>query len=420
MDRCDAMINTLSISKNKFIDYWTIFSLSFFYAVGALWSGSVFSSDVTRYLWIVSMILILLAIILKQNGSFPFPKKINFYQFCILFFAGFSLLSRLWASNASRAFSRAIFVTEIVISMVFISILFKLNGCIRILLKSIEIGGYFAVMFLIYSNGISNMISFFRRGSRLTYTGVNSNTIGIIAAFSFVISIYFIATEGIHLVELFSIPSAFIVILSVSKKAYAISFFGIGFYFLVNSVKSKNLIKNIINISLTTIVIAVFFYFVLQLPVMDRFKTRLSSMVAGFVNGVNSKETDISTYERILLQQAGIEIIKDHPILGVGLDNARLFNSFDAYLHNNYLEIFADLGIIGLIIYYLPFIFFTSRFIKYREFAQSEYSICLSLLLIFLVMDLGRVSYYNVSTYYFMLLFYLKSVKLVQKSYIAE
>ena len=70
-----------------------------------------------------------------------------------------------------------------------------------------------------------------------------------------------------------------------------------------------------------------------------------------------------SNFDRIRMLQAGVEMIRDHPVLGVGPANVKdayaLYRKHDAprprppHLHNNVIQLWAERGIIGLAAYLL-------------------------------------------------------------------
>jgi O-antigen ligase len=70
-----------------------------------------------------------------------------------------------------------------------------------------------------------------------------------------------------------------------------------------------------------------------------------------------------SNFDRIRMLQAGVEMIRDHPVFGVGLTNVKetysLYRKHDAprprppHLHNNVIQLWAERGILGLLSYLL-------------------------------------------------------------------
>jgi len=95
-----------------------------------------------------------------------------------------------------------------------------------------------------------------------------------------------------------------------------------------------------------------------------------------------------SAMKRIYLWQAGLEMIRDHPITGVGMENFILtFPEYNPYLrsqspHNTYVQFGTECGIPGLGLYLLLlfFHFNTLLWIKKRVDKNSvEAHCCLAL-----------------------------------------
>ena len=73
--------------------------------------------------------------------------------------------------------------------------------------------------------------------------------------------------------------------------------------------------------------------------------------------------TQSSNFDRIRMLQAGVEMIRDYPVFGVGLTNVKetyaLYRKHDAprprppHLHNNVVQLWAERGILGLASYLL-------------------------------------------------------------------
>ena len=142
---------------------------------------------------------------------------------------------------------------------------------------------------------------------------------------------------------------------------------------------------------------------------------RMSNMVEAFT-GTGG---DSSTIIRLALVDIGWDLFYQSPITGVGINNPSVYTFFvygkdNYYLHNNYIELLAGTGIIGLLAYYSMYLYVAYNLIRYRDIHSNEYIMVLILFLSQIVMDMGMVSYESKSTYFYMMLFYLE-VQLLRK-----
>ena len=64
---------------------------------------------------------------------------------------------------------------------------------------------------------------------------------------------------------------------------------------------------------------------------------------------------DVSSQNRVGLIGLALQMWSDHPILGLGMNNFPMFQTIGEagyYAHNNYVELLADLGLVGFCLYY--------------------------------------------------------------------
>ena len=109
-------------------------------------------------------------------------------------------------------------------------------------------------------------------------------------------------------------------------------------------------------------------------PVLVLFVTFMPLDLFGrLISTFDTKQS--SNFDRIRMLEAGVEMIRDHPVLGVGPANVKdayaLYRKHDAprprppHLHNNVIQLWAERGIIGLAAYLLLLALFV------RECARS-------------------------------------------------
>ena len=100
---------------------------------------------------------------------------------------------------------------------------------------------------------------------------------------------------------------------------------------------------------------------------------------------------DESSMERARLLHDAINTGLNNPIFGVGLHNSMFYTAIGKYAHNNFAEIFADLGLIGFSIFYSLYILYGYRVVRFAKEKIRRY--WLVFILGFLAIDYGQVSY---------------------------
>ena len=97
---------------------------------------------------------------------------------------------------------------------------------------------------------------------------------------------------------------------------------------------------------------------------------RLTGAVSFLTNDGN---VDASVRERNKMISAGLDMFIKHPLLGVGARNysniafAKYGIWADVYAHSNLIEILADFGLIGTLLYYIPRIWCLVRLFRLRK-----------------------------------------------------
>ena len=332
--------------------------------------------------------------------------EFSYFHTYILVFGFFCLASSLWAQSPELAISKGIDIIEIFIIMLIVSICFQQVDSVDSILKAIMWGYYAVILYEIVFYGWDYFVTVMKESTRVTSELLNSNTLGMCAAFAIMINLYLLLSKKI---SLWTVTLLFfgmvVVIASGSRKALVSLFLGIFLFFLVRSLRKNQQTLPLFRFLIALPVVAFIGYQILRLPIFSGIMKRMEGMFNIVVGGTVEKSAMI----RMSLVQLGLELFKRHPLLGVGIDNPRLYTyevvGETYYLHNNYMEILSSGGIVGFISYYWIYVKLLISYIRRRDFDDLQYCICFVLLILLLIMDYGMVSYYSKSTYVFLFLF---------------
>lgn len=112
---------------------------------------------------------------------------------------------------------------------------------------------------------------------------------------------------------------------------------------------------------------------------------------ATFKRAVGGAEgVDNSSKIRTAMIDDGLNLWKEKPLLGYGVNQYRFESVYDTYSHNNYVELLASGGLLALISYYGLFVFLFFKGQKTQGQARAILSFSLILLLVW---DVALVSY---------------------------
>lgn len=199
------------------------------------------------------------------------------------------------------------------------------------------------------------------------------------------------------------ITLTFLLILSKSRSTLIEMILGFAIVFIFNEKKGY---KKFFYTFLCIFFVIMSFYALIKIPILyEVVGYRMEGLLDVFFTSGNN--VDASTTARLGFVKIGIDIVKDYPILGIGMNNFAIYaynfyNTWGAvYAHNNYIEILCDLGIVGAILYYgiwiKAFLILAKLRKKLRKNAE-EYkliSFLLALFLILLIIEFSHITYDN-------------------------
>ena len=217
------------------------------------------------------------------------------------------------------------------------------------------------VVLYLYTNFDLNLFVLTRVG--LADTGLwNANEVGIISTVGIMIGLEQLKKGTVPrrlIIVAMMAAFTYIAIIMASRKAFVMLVVVLCGMRMLN--QPQKLIRNM---ALITIGLCLAWYMILEIPFFYQLiGWRMEGMIAVLKGQVET--SDSSSFYRVMMLKSALETFKKYPILGVGMDNFRFFNTVRVtYAHNNFVEIAADLGIVGIVGYYWIFVYIIIDFVK--------------------------------------------------------
>jgi O-antigen ligase len=357
--------------------------------------------------------MMILTIIILGLLILRYGKNLNFnlhsFHFCILAFIVFCFVSVLWRIDPTRTIEKATTIVQILLCM---SVVYVYADKLKSSLPLIDIicwAGYIVTLYLFIVYGWDNLKFLLEESIRIDSGLINSNIIGMITAFSLVLTLYKILFFKFSIWHLFTIPEIAILAVSSSRKAFLIFVIGCLFILLIKYVK-RNFLSIVFRGFLVVLLATGIMFILFSFHMFDSMNKRLE----GFTNFFTNEDiVDSSSLQRKYYTEIGLRTFLENPFLGIGIGCSNQitlkYTNESTYLHNNYVELLACGGLVGTFIYYFMFFLPGIFLFQYRYNSDSNNLICLMLLILYLFLSFAYVSYYSKETYFFLLLFFIQA-----------
>ena len=220
-------------------------------------------------------------------------------------------------------------------------------------------------------------------------TSMHRNSLGHICAIVSVISFYMFRITNNKVYNLYNIVCIFTIICTGSRGALL----SLVFMFLLIFLLEKNISKKVkwsFLIILLGILVLVLYN---KIPYLqDVFGERLLAIFS------DKYEDNGSARDRAYYITVGLDMLKQSPLLGWGIDNFAYYlrqsgYAYEVYSHNNYIEVLSSFGIIGFILYYWVYIYIMKSVLVLR----NNYLIkCITVIILrFFVFEYATISFYQ-------------------------
>lgn len=332
----------------------------------------------------IGLYLIMLPEILPSRY---FQKKRLNYNLWAMMLLCYSLLSVIWASYKDATFTYWISLVQVALIGICVSKRIKSSNDIK------RYFIYFATGCLILGIRTLLMVPSSSWGTaRMAFEGYHVNGIGNILTYGAIVFFILLNQEfGKKSKLIFGfgfLLCAFVVFMTSAKKNMIVLPIIVLLAFTISQKNISKLFLNLIKAGIVVLIICLLFgdYFYLFEYSFERLSTLLDA-------GTN--KMDASTAERMLIMTHAVKVFKEDFWLGCGLNNFRFYNPVGYYAHNNYLEIGASLGILGIAIYYSIYLnMIRNIFQRERSIYDNIKILCIPIICCILLLDIVQVTYY--------------------------
>lgn len=270
---------------------------------------------------------------------------------------------------------------------------------IEFALETLIWGGLLLTIRLVLVTPASVWLSWQRLGEAI---GSNSNDVGNKAAISAIIALCMakrsLGKKRITYFVAFGILFA-IVLFSGSRKALIAVVAGI---ILLNTIGLQDKRKIIFAVLIVGVLLAIGYHFMMTNDVLyATIGRRIETMIDVLFHGGSEKHS-IDLRERYI--QVAWQLIKQHPISGIGLGAFPYVSGFGVYSHCDYTEVACSYGIIGAVVYYIPLLNMTFRYSVLKRKADKEYMF-LIMLFVLLITYITMIMYTSAYVQFIMAIF---------------
>lgn len=203
------------------------------------------------------------------------------------------------------------------------------------------------------------------------------------------------------LINVYAIVLIVLALISGSRKSIiGLSIFLLGFS--MYEYPPKSIQRSLFKLFSAAAIVAVVYVLIMNVEVLyNALGSRIESLFQ-FLQG--ETEADASAEDRMEMLVFAYRMFEDKPIAGYGLNTFRYFSGYGAYAHNNYMELLANIGLVGFSIYYLPILVYFTMSIKLWRNKIRDSIVPLCVILVFIFNDFFTVSYFTMVAHLFLAL----------------
>ncbi len=368
------MVSVLKESKTEPLDIVSFLFIWIIYLV----SNEKDNATTYNLLRVVIVVSLTAVVILRRRIIF-YKNIVN-----ILLFLVWGALSLTWSVSTPRIDVIKNLFFNYIILFLFIQYLGDTINRIKICIVAFASAGVLLVAKILTTTNIRTLTT------RLFLEGFNINDVGLALVFSGICFSYLYEVTKKKYCFILSIVCMGTSLLSGSKKILIdIVVFLILTAFWNKRFSIKYLVRSFILFFASITLLYIIFNNAYFYAIIGK---RTQEFIEAFLGKTTYNASDII---RSNLVEFGIELFKQHPIKGVGIANYELLNIYGIYSHSNYIEMLANVGIIGFILFYLPYVDSIKHLFGSKQLKSPEIKLAIITTIIFIVSDFFMVTYYD-------------------------
>ena len=362
----------------------------------------LFDDSPTLYI-LSNAVFALLVLLTLLRKNFTIHK--NAFSVAIVLYFIWTMASLLWCVDSSAV------IADIKKQILFLTLIFCITHLCYIdndyttVFKWFIVAGIAYFISLMNTYGIQQFITSIVTGIRIGDDFLQLNKLAMNCALISIISFNFLIEYKKKIYILPMVMTLFLMLGAESRRSFLVLLISLILSYLLFMKKEGNTNKKLFYALAGICVLFISIYIYTS-------STLFSGLNSRFLELSSSSNQDTL---RMLYLRYGLETFKNHPILGIGSGNSHIVTLMAAgkktYLHNNYVELLVNLGVIGFALYYYLYYYLIKR-LRTTGKNNFENRIMIVILIAQLVSDLGVTSY----SYKFTYIIFALALGVIQKS----
>lgn len=366
-----------------------------------------------KYAFFGATVMIVLMSAVIYDGKIRI--RLQPYHLFLILLAAYCGVSAVWGLSAVDAKNKMNSLIQIFVCASMLYIHYDRKENIHSLLSAVKWAGYLVTLYAITFYGLDAMLKS-SQDIRLDTEFSNVNAIAMAAAIACTFQWNDLMRKRGKLSAVMMIPAVILITATQSRKAFVLLLAGVFAVYIFNTAKEQDAAKKIIKVIFYVILMFGALMLLFQLPIFAGSLERMTQMLNFWTD---NGEVDHSTILRNDMMDLGIRYWKEDPLFGVGMGSphklAAAELNYDAYLHNNFVEMLCGGGLVGFILYYSIYVYLFVQLFKYRKADREAFSIALVWLFLMLIMNYGMVTYYSKTQWYYLLIHFINVSNLKRK-----